>query len=103
MLAGYGALAALLYGLVMNLWFWPFTTGLPDAIAFHPGAPIAENLSAWFRFTLATSLGYDIPRAVLTVILIVLAGPVVLTALRRVARRATFTSTFIEAPDEVRA
>ncbi len=102
MLAGYGALTAFLYGLVMNLWFWPFTTGLPDAIAFHPGAPITENVGAWLRFTLATSLGYDIPRAVLTVVLIVLAGPVVLTALRRVGRRASFTSSFVDARDEVR-
>ena len=85
LLAAYGAVAAFL-----NLWLWPFTAGLPDAIAFAPGAPLAENLAAWLRFTLATSLGYDIPRAVLTVVLIIVAGPAVLTALRRVARKARF-------------
>jgi energy-coupling factor transport system substrate-specific component len=37
-----------------------------------------------------TSLGYDIPRAILTVTLILLAGPAVLTALRRVSRKAAF-------------
>lgn len=90
LLAAYGAVAAFLYGLVLNLWLWPFTAGLPEAIAFAPGAPLAENLAAWLRFTLATSLGYDIPRAVLTVVLIIVAGPAVLTALRRVARKARF-------------
>lgn len=90
MLAAYGAIAAFAYGLVLNLWFWPFTAGLPAAIAFTPGAPLADNLLAWLRFTLVTSMGYDIPRAVLTVVLIVLAGPTVLIALRRVARRANF-------------
>ena len=102
MLAGYAAGACLVYGFLLNLWFWPFTTGLPDAIVFFNGAPITENVGAWLRFTLATSLGYDIPRAVLTVVLIVLAGPVVLTALRRVGRRASFTSSFVDARDEVR-
>ena len=90
LLAGYGAVAAFAYGLLLNLWFWPFTAGLAEAIAFQPGGPLAENLLAWLRFTLVTSLGYDIPRAILTVVLVTLAGPSVLTALRRVARRANF-------------
>lgn len=90
MLATYGAFAAFAYGLLLNLWFWPFTAGLPSAIAFVPGAPLAENLSSWFHFTLVTSLGYDIPRAILTVVLIFAAGPTILTALRRVSRKARF-------------
>ena len=92
LLAAYGAVASFAYGLLLNLWFWPFTTGLPDVIAFAPGAPIVENVLAWLRFTTLTSLGYDIPRAILTVTLIVLAGPAVLTALRRVSRKAAFDS-----------
>ena len=90
MLTGYAALACLAYGLVLNLWLWPFTTNLPAAIAFAPGAPLVENLLAWLRFTLVTSLGWDIPRALLTIALIWLAGPVVLTTLRRAGRRASF-------------
>lgn len=90
LLSTYGAVASFAYGLMLNLWFWPFTAGLADAIAFQPGAPVAENLGAWLRFSVVTSLGYDIPRAVLTVVLIALAGPTVLVALRRVARKAHF-------------
>jgi energy-coupling factor transport system substrate-specific component len=90
LLTGYAALACLAYGLVLNLWLWPFTTNLPAAIAFAPGAPLVENLLAWLRFTLVTSLGWDIPRALLTIALIWLAGPVVLTTLRRAGRRASF-------------
>jgi energy-coupling factor transport system substrate-specific component len=37
-----------------------------------------------------TSLGFDIPRALLTGALVVAAGPAVLLALRRAARRAAF-------------
>lgn len=92
MLAAYGAVAAFAYGLLLNLWFWPFTEGLPAAIAFTPGAPLSQNLIAWLHFTLVTSLGYDIPRAVLTVVLVLLAGPTILGALRRVSRRANFSA-----------
>ncbi|MBI1349830.1 MAG: ECF transporter S component [Actinomycetales bacterium] len=97
LLAGYGALASIAYGFLLNLWFWPFTSGLPDAISFTPGAGIGENLAAWLRFCTVTSLGYDIPRAILTVTLILIAGRPVLLALRRVARRAAFDAptTFV--------
>lgn len=90
MLAAYGAVASLAYGLLLNLWFWPFTRGLPEAIAYTAGAPAAENLVAWLRFSLVTSLGFDLPRAALTTVLIIVAGPVLLVALRRVSRKAAF-------------
>ncbi len=92
-LTGYAAVACLAYGLILNLWLWPFTTNLPASIAFIPGAAVGENLLAWLRFTLVTSLGWDIPRALLTIALIWLAGPVVLAALRRAGRRASFGAT----------
>jgi energy-coupling factor transport system substrate-specific component len=90
MLAGYAALASLAYGFLMNLWFWPFSAGLPEALAFEAGAPLTDNLAAWLRFCLVTSLGYDIPRAVIAVVLILVAGGPVLLALRRMSRRAAF-------------
>src|SRR5581483_7609728 len=49
-LAAYGALAGLFYGLLLNLWFWPFSTNYPPAISFVPGAPLATNLAHWMRF-----------------------------------------------------
>ena len=57
---------------------------------FVPGAPLSENLARWFAFTLITSLGWDIPRAALTVVLIVIAGRPMLNALHRASRRARF-------------
>jgi energy-coupling factor transport system substrate-specific component len=51
---------------------------------------MGQNLLAWLRFCLVTSLGYDIPRAVLTVVLILVAGRPVLAALRRMSRKAAF-------------
>lgn len=89
LLAGYGFLAGLGYGLLLNLWFWPFIAD-GTQIAFVPGGPIGENLVRWFAFTVSTSLAFDIPRAVLTAALIAILGAPVLLALRRVARRAAF-------------
>jgi energy-coupling factor transport system substrate-specific component len=90
MLAVYAALAAMAFGLLMNLWFWPFVVGEDTAISYLPGAPILENLHRLLLYSLATSMGWDVMRAITNVILIVLAGPAVLGVLRRVARRAAF-------------
>jgi energy-coupling factor transport system substrate-specific component len=93
MLAAYAFVSCIAVGFLMNLWFWPFTGGLAPALAYVPGAPVAVNLHHWLMFGLATSLGYDIPRAVLTVILIAIVGRPVLAAMRRATRRASFGLT----------
>lgn len=89
-LCGYATVATLAYGFLLNLWFWPFAMNLPEQIAFAPGAPFAENLASWWRFNIVTSLGFDLPRAFLTVILIALVGRPILVALRRISRIAAF-------------
>ena len=94
MLAGYGLVAGLLYGLVINLWFWPFlASGAAAGMAFVPGDPVADNLSRYGAFYLATSLGWDLPRGVLTAVLVMTAGRPVLASLRRGTRRAAFGAT----------
>ena len=90
MLACYGALASVAFGFLLNAWFWPYFTDSGVAFAFEPGAPPLENLGRLIAFTLATSLGYDLPRAILTATLIAVAGGPLLRALRRAARRAVF-------------
>jgi energy-coupling factor transport system substrate-specific component len=93
LLAAYGAASGLLYGLLLNLSFWPFARYLPPQISFVPGGTIATNVAHWVRFDLTTSLGFDIPRAVGNAVLVVFLGGPVLTALRRVARRANFAAS----------
>ena len=90
MLAGYGAVAGLAYGMLLNLSFWPFATGLGGDLSFVAGAPVAENLHRFLVFSLATSLGWDIGRAVTTAVLVAVTGRAVLGALRRAARRSAF-------------
>src|SRR5438067_460712 len=93
LLAAYGAVAALCYGALLNLSFWPFARYYPHQIAFLPHASVATNLLHWWRFDLTTSLGFDIPAAVGNVVLVMLLGRPVLVALRRVSRRVAFDAT----------
>jgi energy-coupling factor transport system substrate-specific component len=90
LLAGYGFVAGLAYGLIMNFWFWPFGSSGATAVSFVPGAATMDNLRAFWAFHLATSLGWDLPRAATNAVLVLVAGRPVLAALRRVSRRAAF-------------
>ncbi|WP_308112845.1 ECF transporter S component [Streptomyces sp. DH12] len=91
LLAAYGAVAAFAYGTAMNLQGW--VLALPagsSGIAFHPGEPLHTNLVRFGAYCLATSMGWDLGRAALTVVLTVTIGSTVLKALRRATRRAAF-------------
>jgi energy-coupling factor transport system substrate-specific component len=90
LLAAYATLGAVAYGWVLNLWFWPTVTGLPEPLAFVAGAAWTLNLRHWIAFNLTTSLGYDVPRAVLTCTVVLLLGSRVLASLRRASRLAAF-------------
>ncbi|WP_310728124.1 ECF transporter S component [Streptomyces sp. N2A] len=90
LLAAYGAVSAVLYGLIMNLQGWPYLAGMASGISFVPGDPLDQNLARYVAYCLATSLGWDLPRALVTVVLTGTLGGPVLKALRRATRRAAF-------------
>lgn len=90
LLAVYGFLAAFAYGTLMNLAGWPFLGAAASNISFDPHAPVPANLARFVAYCLATSLGWDLGRAVCTVSLTLVLGPAVLRALRRATRRAAF-------------
>ena len=85
MLGGYGVLASYVFGLLTNLWFWPFAVGAGTGISYLPGAPLSTNLSSFLLYSLVTSTaGWDTLRAITTVIGIAVVGRAILAALRRV-------------------
>ncbi|MFI5661666.1 ECF transporter S component [Streptomyces sp. NPDC051684] len=90
MLAAYGFLAAFAYGTIMNLAGWPFMNALASSVAYQPDAALHENLARFLAYCAATSLGWDLGRAALTVVLTLVVGGAVLKALRRATRRAAF-------------
>jgi energy-coupling factor transport system substrate-specific component len=90
LLAGYAAVSAIIYGTLLNLWFWPFGAGTSTSFSYVPGAGTLHNLHSFILFDLTTSLGFDISRAATNAALVLLLGRPVLAALRRAARRAAF-------------
>lgn len=90
MLAAYGMLAGLFYGMLLNLWFWPFASYAP-AVSYVPGGTLSGNLHRYLAFWATTSLGWDVPRGLLTAFAVLIAGRPVLNALRRTSRRATLS------------
>ncbi|RLL71604.1 ECF transporter S component [Streptomyces sp. Z26] len=100
LLAAYGAVASVLYGTAMNLQGWTYIAGLGSGVSFVPGDPLGANLSRFLAYVLATSLGWDLPRAALTVVLTLTVGGAVLKALRRATRRAAFDAPVAFAPPE---
>ncbi|CAA9360538.1 MAG: Substrate-specific component CbrT of predicted cobalamin ECF transporter [uncultured Nocardioidaceae bacterium] len=93
-LAGYAFVAGLLFGLVMNLWFWPFASYGPET-SFVAGDPVTANLSRYAVFYVTTSLLWDLGRSVLSFLLIGLTGSALLQALRRASRRAAFDAPVV--------
>jgi len=90
LLAGFAALWGLLFGALMNLWFWPF--GAPGAgeagdIYWTPGLSLMETVERYGRFYLVTSLGFDLFRAVGNVVLVLILGGPILRLLERYRRR----------------
>ncbi|MEU9032746.1 ECF transporter S component [Streptomyces sp. NPDC048383] len=90
MLAAYGFLGSFAYGTIMNLQGWVILQGMGQGISFRPGDPVAENLARFVAYCLATSVGWDLGRATLTVVLTLALGATLLKALRRATRKAAF-------------
>ena len=91
LLAAYGLVSGMVYGAVMNLWFWPFMGATaPTGAGYVPDAGAAANLGHYAVFYVTTSLAWDLPRGVLTAALTLLASAPLLRALRRSMRQARF-------------
>ncbi len=95
MLIIYGAIAAELFGILMDLQFWPWALGSNTQLSYIAGGALSENISRFFTFHFATSMAWDIPRAVFTVLLISFTGKSVLSALRRTYTRAAFVTPVV--------
>ena len=99
MLAAYGVVSALVYGLVINFWFWPFVGGSTTTYSFVPGLGTIANLHRFILFDLTTSMGFDLTRAATCAVMVLVLGRPVLAALRRASRRAAFEAP-VEFTDE---
>ena len=90
LLALYGAIAAEFFGIAMDLQFWPWSLGSGTELSYRAGAPLRENFSHFISYHYLSALAWDLPRAIITMILIAVAGKSALNALRRARHRAAF-------------
>jgi energy-coupling factor transport system substrate-specific component len=90
-LAAWALLWGVLFGFVMNLWFWPFVFDLSQAgMHWEEGLSAVEGFRRYLAFYTVTSLWWDAGRATGNVVLIALFGAPVLRLLRRFGSRFTF-------------
>jgi energy-coupling factor transport system substrate-specific component len=85
-----GVFASFAFGILMDLQFWPWVLGSNTQLSYIPGAALSENFSRFITFHFASSMAWDVPRAILTSILIVLTATPFLRALRRTYFKAAF-------------
>lgn len=92
LLAFFGGLWGLLYGAMMNIWFWPFVAGSADQY-WTPGLSLWATVQRYAVFYVATSLAWDVARLVGNAGLILALGMPLLRVLRRFHDRFTFVYT----------
>ncbi|SMO82083.1 ECF transporter S component [Propioniciclava tarda] len=92
MLCGYGLVSAFAFGWLMDFAFWPFGIGPGTQFSFDPDAGPLANLHRFALYNLVTSMGWNLGRALTSIVLIVLLGPGLLHILRRASRRAAWAS-----------
>lgn len=85
----FSAIWGLLYGIVINLWFWPFAVG-PTNQTWEAGVSIWETMKRYAAFYLASSFIWDLSRAVGNGAMVLAFGEATLRVLRRFHRRFTF-------------
>lgn len=83
-LAFYAVVSSYLFGLVMNLWFWPFAVGPTTSISYVAGAGIAENLTSFLTYSLLSStLTWDTVRAISVASALIIFGRPLIRTLER--------------------
>lgn len=92
LLASFSFIWGLLFGAIMNLYFWPF---LADgaATSWQPGITLWEGLRRYLGFYLATSSVWDVGRAIGNAAIIVALGMPTVSALFRFKHRFEFRVT----------
>jgi energy-coupling factor transport system substrate-specific component len=97
LLASYGMISAFAYGWFMDFAFWPFGIGNTTQLSFDAAASPLTNLHRFVLYNLATSMGWNLGRALTNAALIALLATPLLRLLRRSARKAQLLGPAIAA------
>ena len=88
-LAAYSVLWGFAYGVIMNLWTWPFILG-PMTQSWAPGIGLGEAIRRYMAYYLITSFLWDLMGAAGNAALLLAFGRPILRALQRFHRRFSF-------------
>lgn len=89
LLSAFGAVWGMVYGIIMNLWFWPFL-GAGAGQTFTQAASALENVQRYIAYYLATSVAWDVTRAIGNVLMISIMSKPILKIFARFKLRFSF-------------
>lgn len=89
LLCAFGAFWGMFFGVIMNLWFWPFL-GAGAGQTFTQTVSTLENLQRYAAYYLATSVAWDLARAIGNVLMISIMAKPVLRIFQRFRLRFSF-------------
>jgi energy-coupling factor transport system substrate-specific component len=89
MLAVFSFAWGILFGVILNLYFWPFFSG-EAALSWQPGVSVENALVRYGAFYLTTSFLWDMARSLGNVIFVLLLGLPIVRALTRFKDRYHF-------------
>ena len=84
-------LGAMLFGLLMDLQFWPLALGSQTQLSYSPEIGLGENVHRFLVYHFTTSMAWDIPRAILTATLVATLGKPLSVALQRAKKQMRFS------------
>lgn len=90
-LAIFGLCWGFLYGIILNLYFWPFLAGGAD-IAWAPGASLVDGVRRYVTFYVLQSAGPDSVRALGNAALMLALGAPLLRIFRRFRARFSYVA-----------
>lgn len=99
LLGVWGGLLGLIFGAIMNIWFWPFIgagSGASDGASFEAGMTAWQAVRNYAVFYVATSLWWDAARSIGNALLIILFGGAILRVLRRFRKRFSFETVVVQ-------
>jgi energy-coupling factor transport system substrate-specific component len=73
----------------MNLWFWPFLAASPG-LGWSQSASLAENIQGYLAYYLATSVVWDVTRAIGNLIIFTVMTRPIIKILDRFIQRFSF-------------
>ncbi len=89
LLSAFGAAWGMVYGMIMNLWFWPFL-GAGSGQTFTQAASALENVQRYAAYYLTTSVAWDITRAIGNVLILSIMSKPILKIFARFKQRFSF-------------